>query len=202
MTYKTQLIEEDTVSHSIMTEMTKLLMSKSFKKLLSKKPLNKITVKDVVNDCKLTRQTFYYHFQDIYELLDWTYKNELGHLLNASENNSWEKVIKGILNFIRENKSMFAYTIQSVGREHFEQSIYPDLYEFSKNKITKFSDEINIPEDKINFLANLQTITLTSVIIQWANNGMKENPDEIVKMLDKTLNSATLNILKEYEATN
>lgn len=190
------------MSHSIMTEMTKLLMSKSFKKLLSKKPLNKITVKDVVNDCKLTRQTFYYHFQDIYELLDWTYKNELGHLLNASENNSWEKAIKGILNFIRENKSMFAYTIQSIGREHFEQSIYPDLYEFSKNKITKFSDEINIPEDKINFLANLQTITLTSVIIQWANNGMKENPDEIVKMLDKTLNSATLNILKEYEATN
>lgn len=190
------------MSQSIMTEMTKILISKSFKKLLSKKLLNKITVKEIVKDCKLTRQTFYYHFQDIYELLDWTYKNEIGQFLNDSQNNNWEKVIKGILNFIRENKFMFSNTIQSVGREHFEQAIYPNLYEFSKNKILKASSEIDISEEKINFLANLQTITLTSVIIQWANNGMKENPDEIVKMLDKTLNSATLNFLKEYEVTN
>lgn len=190
------------MSHSIMTEMTKMLLSKSLKKILNKKPLNKITVKDIANDCKLTRQTFYYHFQDIYELLDWTYKNELGHLLSDPQDNSWEKVIKGILNFISENKFMFIYTIQSVGREHFEQAIYSDLFEFSKNKISKISSKTDIPDEKINFLANLQTITLTSIIIQWANNGMKENPDDIVKMLDSTINSATLNVLKEYEATN
>jgi len=183
-----------------MTEMTKLILSKSLKKLLSKKPLNKITVKDIVSDCKLTRQTFYYHFQDIFELLDWTYKNELGHILHTANNSSWDIVIKGILNYIKENKSMFAYTIQSVGREHFEQAVYPNLYEFSKNKIYKASLELEIPTDKIHFLANLQTITLLSVIIQWANNGMKENIDEIVQMLDMTLNSAMSNILQEYES--
>lgn len=191
------------MAHSIMTEMTKTLLSNSLKKLLNKKPLNKITVKDIVNDCKLTRQTFYYHFQDIYELLDWTYKNEIGHILNKAENQSWEKVIKGILNYIKENKTMFSYTIQAVGREYFEQAIYPDLYEFSKNKILKASTKINdIPKEKVNFLANLQATTLISLIVQWVNNGMKENPDELAKMLDKTLNSASMNILKEYEATN
>jgi len=183
-----------------MTEMTKLILSKSLKKLLSKKPLNKITVKDIVSDCKLTRQTFYYHFQDIFELLDWTYKNEIGHILEDANNSSWDIVIKGILSYIKDNKSMFAYTIQSVGREHFEQAVYPNLYEFSKNKIYKASSELEIPLDKIHFLANLQTITLLSVIIQWANNGMKENIDEIVQMLDMTLNSAMSNILQEYES--
>lgn len=188
------------MAHSIMTEMTKSILSKSLKKFLSKKPLNKITVKDIVSDCKLTRQTFYYHFQDIYELLDWTYKNEIGHILEDKKNSSWDAIIKGILNFIKENKSMFVYTIQSVGREHFEQAVYPDLYEFSKSKIHEASSEFEIPTDKINFLANLQTITLLSVIIQWANNGMKESINEIVQMLDMTLNSATLNVLKEYES--
>ncbi len=190
------------MAHSIMTEMTKILLSNSLKKLLSKKPLNKITVTNIVSDCKLTRQTFYYHFQDIYELLDWTYKNEIGHILDDSHNNTWEKVIKGILNFIKENKSMFNYTLKSVGREHFEQALYPDLYKFSNNKIKEASSEFEIPTDKINFLANLQTITLLSVMIQWANNGMKENPDEIVKMLDMTLNSAMSNVLQEYESSN
>ncbi|NYB74672.1 TetR/AcrR family transcriptional regulator C-terminal domain-containing protein [Sedimentibacter hydroxybenzoicus DSM 7310] len=188
------------MAHSIMTEMTKLILSKSLKKLLSKKPLNKITVKDIVSDCKLTRQTFYYHFQDIFELLDWTYKNEIGHILEEASNSSWDVVIKGILSYIKDNKSMFAYTIQSVGREHFEQAVYPNLYEFSQNKIYKASSELEIPSDKIRFLANLQTITLLSVIIQWANNGMKENIDEIVQMLDMTLNSAMSNVLQEYES--
>jgi len=190
------------VSHSIITEMTKKLLSKSLKKLLSKKPLNKITVKDIVNECKLTRQTFYYHFQDIYELLDWTYKNEIGHILNDSQNDSWENVIKNTLIYIRDNKSMFNHTLQSIGREHFEQAIYTDLYNFSKNKIKKLSIEMEIPEEKINFLANLHSITLISVIIQWANNNMKENLDVIVKMLDTTINAATLNVLKEYETAN
>ena len=182
--------------------MTKLILSKSLKKLLSKKPLNKITVKDIVSDCKLTRQTFYYHFQDIFELLDWTYKNEIGRILEDTSNSSWDVVIKGILSYIKDNKSMFAYTIQSVGREHFEQAVYPSLYEFSQNRIYKASSELEIPTDKIHFLANLQTITLLSVIIQWANNGMKENIDEIVQMLDMTLNSAMSNVLQEYESSN
>lgn len=188
------------MAHSIMTEMTKLILSKSLKKLLSKKPLNKITVKDIVSDCKLTRQTFYYHFQDIFELLDWTYKNEIGHILEDANDSSWDVVIKGILSYIKDNKSMFAYTIQSVGREHFEQAVYPNLYEFSKNKIQEASLEFEIPTDKTNFLANLQTISLLSVVIQWANNGMKENINEIVQMLDMTLNSAMLNVLQDYES--
>lgn len=187
------------MTQSIMTEMTKILLSKSFKKLLSKKMLNKITVKDIVNDCKLTRQTFYYHFQDIYELLDWTYKNEIGELLNEPNSNSWEKVVVNFLSYIRENRSMYLNTMNSVGREHFEQAIYPELFEFSKLKIEKLATESDFPDEKISFMANLQAITLISVIIQWANNGMKEDPDETAKMLVQTLNSATLNIIKEYE---
>lgn len=187
------------MAQSIMTEMTKILLSNSLKKLLSKKPLNKITVKNIASDCKLTRQTFYYHFQDIYELLDWTYKNEFGHILHNSKNNNQEAVVKGILKYIKDNKSMFEHTIQSVGREHFESAVYPELYDFNKNIILETSSELDIPTEKINFLANLQTITLLSVVIQWANNGMKDNIDNIVQMLDLTINSATANVLKEYQ---
>ncbi len=38
--------------------------------------LNKITVKEIVNRCGVNRQTFYYHFRDIYDLLDWMFINE------------------------------------------------------------------------------------------------------------------------------
>ena len=54
-----------------MSNYTKQALGESLKKLLSEKPLNKITVTEIVNDCGLNRMTFYYHFQDIYDLLEW-----------------------------------------------------------------------------------------------------------------------------------
>ena len=54
-----------------MSNYTEQALGDSLKKLLAEKPLNKITVTDIVNDCGLNRMTFYYHFKDIYDLLEW-----------------------------------------------------------------------------------------------------------------------------------
>ena len=55
---------------------TKLALANSLKKLLQKKFLDDITVKEIVEDCEVNRQTFYYHFQDIYDLLRWYLSHE------------------------------------------------------------------------------------------------------------------------------
>ena len=55
-----------------MSDITKRAISASLKKLLCEKKLNKITVQDIADDCGINRQTFYYHFQDIYDLVEWT----------------------------------------------------------------------------------------------------------------------------------
>ena len=58
-----------------MSEITKKALAETLKKLLSKNKLNKITIKEITEDCGVNRQTFYYHFKDIYDLLEWIYKN-------------------------------------------------------------------------------------------------------------------------------
>ena len=50
---------------------TKRALAASLKKLMEKKPLSKITVSEIISDCNVNRKTFYYHFQDIYDLLKW-----------------------------------------------------------------------------------------------------------------------------------
>lgn len=56
--------------------LTKKALANSLKQLMEHTPLNKITVRHLVEDCGLNRQTFYYHFQDIFELLGWIYRTE------------------------------------------------------------------------------------------------------------------------------
>ena len=54
-----------------MSQVTKRALEQSLKNLLLKKPLNKITINDIAEDCGINRMTFYYHFQDIYDLVEW-----------------------------------------------------------------------------------------------------------------------------------
>lgn len=183
------------MTQSIMTELTKKLLSKSFKSYLNKKPLNKITVKEIVDDSKLTRQTFYYHFQDIYDLLEWTYNEEIGNLLLDPQNKSLSYTMKTIMSYIDENKYMFKNTLQSIGREHFEKIIYPDLHKFSKQMIKRTSDNIALSNEKFDFLANMLTLTIISIIIKWVNEGMSKNIHHCVEMLNKTISIATFSVL-------
>lgn len=184
--------------------MTKKLLSDSLKKLLNKKTLKKITVKDVVTECGLTRQTFYYHFQDIYELLDWTFSDIVKTALNGSEENDKEKGYKKLFIYIHENKSLFISTLKCIGRDHFESAMYPQLFRYNKNYITKLSLEIgkNIPAKEIDFLANLQTISLISFLVNWLNDNKKQDfreLNELIKMFDVTLEISILNILTKDE---
>ena len=60
-----------------MSQITKNALAASLKKLLSKKELSKITITNITEECGVNRQTFYYHFKDIYDLLEWIFTNEV-----------------------------------------------------------------------------------------------------------------------------
>lgn len=66
-----------------MSQVTKRALAASLIKLLSQKPLDKVTVKDIIEDCGVNRQTFYYHFKDIYDLVDWIFWKWLPNFLRA-----------------------------------------------------------------------------------------------------------------------
>ena len=75
-----------------MANTTKRMLSMSLKKLLSKTTLDNITIQDITNDAEVSRKTFYYHFQDIYDLLDWTLQEDARHLVaNKINLDNWEE---------------------------------------------------------------------------------------------------------------
>ena len=62
----------------MVSKLTKRALAASLKKLLAQKPLSKITIADITEDCGMNRMTFYYHFQDIYDLIDWICQGRRG----------------------------------------------------------------------------------------------------------------------------
>ena len=92
-----------------MSDITKRALASSLKDLLSKYKFNKITIKDITENCGVNRQTFYYHFKDIYDLLEWIYKNEV--ILEIEEKatyETWQQGLMYIFEYVLKNKNFYA----------------------------------------------------------------------------------------------
>ena len=68
-----------------MAQTTKEAIAASLKRLLTQKPLSKITVTDIAKECKVSRHTFYYHFRDVYDLMEWIYRSQEAELQESGK---------------------------------------------------------------------------------------------------------------------
>lgn len=116
-----------------MPPFTRNAMKKSLWKLLSVKPLSKITVRDIVDDCGINRNSFYYHFADIPTLVNETVKDQINKIIVQSNMDSMEdcqyKIYQGLL----DNKKEILNIYHSVSRETLERYVMK-LCEFTAEK--------------------------------------------------------------------
>ena len=81
-----------------MAQTTKRALEASLKKLLLRKPLNKITINDITEDCGVNRMTFYYHFKDIYDLVDWILVEDATEALEGHQDyETWSDAFRDML---------------------------------------------------------------------------------------------------------
>ena len=91
------------------------------KKLLLEKPLNKITINDITEDCGVNRMTFYYHFKDIYDLIEWCCVEDAKKALEGKKTyDTWQQGFLQIFEAVLDNKPFILNVYHSVSREQFE----------------------------------------------------------------------------------
>lgn len=86
-----------------MTNLTKRAMADALKKLLQKRKLEHITVQDVADEANVSRKTFYYHFHDIYDLVEWLLLEECRELAHGHEAGAWIQDVAIGLNYATKN---------------------------------------------------------------------------------------------------
>ena len=95
---------------------TKRNLAAALKELMRQKGPDKITIREITEKCGCNRQTFYYHFEDIYDLLKWLYQQDIVMLQNKQkEGNSWQEEILMLLDYLTKNRSVCINTLNSMG---------------------------------------------------------------------------------------
>lgn len=108
-----------------MSQMTKRALEASLKELLRHKPLDKITVSDLTDHCGVNRMTFYYHFKDIYDLVEWCCEEDAARALAGQKTyDTWQQGFLQILEALRKDKAFFTSVYRSISREQLENYLY------------------------------------------------------------------------------
>lgn len=160
-------------TESAVTYLTQKALAESLKKLLNRKTLNKITVSDITNDCGVNRQTFYYHFHDVYELVDWIFAEEMKRYAQEGFTpDNWRDVMTQLMDNFLEERHFIINVYNSLNRKELEK--YMGV--FVKPAVTDIVNEIarnyDVSAEDIDFLTSTLTASLTGIVAEWIGGGM------------------------------
>lgn len=167
-----------------MSQITKNALATALKKLLSKKELSKITISNITEECGVNRQTFYYHFKDIYDLLEWIFTNEVIEEIDNEIEENWQQKFIYIFEYVIQNKEFIKNVYSSGSKEYFLKFVYKQTNLLIINFIEKEYKDKKIKDENKKFIANFYKYGFAGIIESWIVAGMKEKPENIIKKLD------------------
>ena len=182
---------------------TKLQMAEALKRLIKDRPFAKITVQDIVAECNINRNTFYYHFENNYDLLSFTYSLEVQNIVNSFQeaNASLPQAMDFVLDYIDKNIPLCQCAYESLGEQQLKIIFEKDLMVFVRATIDYFAAQASIKfsEDFVTFVGYSFTNLLSSQIIWYIrHNGDLEK--EIFKQCLQTFYTASLKSVMEEAA--
>lgn len=186
-----------------MAQTTKKALAASLKKLLSEKPMDKITVVDIVEDCEVNRQTFYYHFKDIYNLVEWIYTNEASKALGDKKTyDTWQQGFMQIFKYVQENKAFVINTYHSINREHLEHYLYNETYNLLIGVIEEKAAGMTVKKVDEAFIAHFYKFAFVGLMLEWIGKGMKEDPSGIIEKVNILLHGNVVKALENFRTDN
>lgn len=167
-----------------MSQITKKALAASLKKMMEKKPLSRITVTDLAQQCGINRHTFYYHFKDIYDLVQWIYVSETEYALEQIKaEESWQKGMEWLFQYALDNKKFIMGTLRSSSREHLTRFMVQQIYVLILEVVENESADLNISEEYKEFVSRFYTHGLCGIVMDWIEKDMQQPPGEVISLL-------------------
>ena len=183
-----------------MSQVTKRALEQSLKNLLLKKPLTKITVGDITEDCGINRMTFYYHFKDIYDLVEWSCLEDAKRALEEKKTyDTWQQGFLQIFKAVQENKPFILNVYRCVHREQVEKYLQPLGDQLLLDVINEEATGVIVRDEDKQFIAKVYSYMFIGLMLDWIKDDMREDPKQIVDNLSKVIKGSISTALSRFK---
>lgn len=163
-----------------MPKSTKNQIMNALAGLLQTKRLDDITVTELVDRCGISRQAFYYHFSDLYGVVDYGIQQLLDKL-GVTDPEHWREPLEQTLTLLRENRTLVLNVYRAYERSYVERHVRRWATPLVEARTRLAARRYHVTEDQIGFMTELLTQALASTVLSWVERGM---PSSVIERLD------------------
>lgn len=186
-----------------MSQITKRALERSLKDLLAKKPLTKITINDIAEDCGINRMTFYYHFKDIYDLVEWICLEDARKALAEQKTyDTWQQGFIRIFEMVRENKVFIMNVYRCIHQEQVEKYVKPLVDRLVLDIIDEELGDMTVKEQDKAFIARIYSYVFVGIMLDWVKDDMREDPNTIVDRLGILIKGTIKEALSRFKISS
>lgn len=183
-----------------MNQITKDAIKYAFMDLLEEKKLENITVKDIVNKCKVNRNTFYYHFHDIYDLMDYVFTSEAEKLIEINQLSvRWKESLLSLGEYLLTHKKMIYHVYYSINRDILEKYLYDVVSDCIMRIIKEEVKGQDISEKTCQILCDFYKYALVGMLLDWIRRGMQESINDELYKIDLVFDGSMKHMLSKCE---
>ena len=184
-----------------MINQTKQILEESLKKLMLQKPLDKITIRDLTEDCGISRMAFYYHFKDIYDLVEWSCLEDATRALAGKKTyDTWSEGLVQIFDAVYENKPFILNAYRCISRDQMERFLFKLTYDLIRGVVDERSQGIEISEENKAFIAEFYKYSFVGIMLDWIRQGMSTDYQVIVEKISTTMQGNISNSIRNFAA--
>ncbi|MDO4553061.1 MAG: TetR/AcrR family transcriptional regulator C-terminal domain-containing protein [Bacillota bacterium] len=183
---------------------TKKALAASLKKAMGKKALSRVTVSEITADCGVNRKTFYYHFRDVYDLLEWTLRQEAVTVLEQFDLIAhYEEAIHFVMDYVEANQHILNCAYDSMGRDGLKAFLFSDFISMFRSLADAAEREAGLcaPEDFKLFLCRFYTEALAGNLVDWLQRKSPLDREKTVRYISLIIQNSLLPCLRAGAAT-
>ncbi len=183
-----------------MASTTKESLGAALKQMLIVKPIDKITVKDLVEICGVNRQTFYYHFDDVYDLLEWVFEEDANRVLPSEVvYEHWREDVMMFFTYLADNSAFALNIYNSNSRIYMLRYFKRRLQSCIRSFAIIVSEGKNIDRGDFEFVVEFYANGVVGLISQWLDLGMPTPKGNAQEQFLKLLDNSVENMLARFQ---
>ena len=178
---------------------TKKALANSLKNAMKKKPFSKITVKEITDDCNLNRNTFYYHFEDIYDLLRWMFDSEAVQIVQSFNLlMDYKDAIAFVIDYVEKNDHIISCALDSIGQKELKRFFYNDFFDIVSSLLEDAQKQfhVSLENEYKAFLTDFFTEAFAGILIEWIAKKDTMNKDKLILHLSATIKNSLYGIFQ------
>lgn len=163
---------------------TKRALASAMKELMEQRPFSKINVGDICSVCGLNRKSFYYHFRDKYDLVNWIFQTEfIATVQSGAGSDSWG-LLRRLCNYFYDNRSFYKNALEVQGQNSFPEYFRETMQPIIRAMMVGLLD---VCDQDAAFAAQFYTDAFLCAIIQWLSSRNCMPAGEFVRKLGTSL---------------